>query len=277
MNRYCLLVVVVLMAFLAEASWYWPFGSSEEDASQEEKKEPPRLSELMEPASAHIENAFDLAAEGKSKEAIEEYRKALEELDKIEEAEPERSKTPEFASLRTKRAYVTQAIDSLIFVEVQQNAKAIAVTDTSELEKKLQEEADAKRKAAREKAKANAKAKAKSAANKARQATIVRLMQKKRFDQAEREIAKIFEEDPASITGLNLQAMLETQRGDFKAAEQALERAIEINPRSYHAYYNLAKLILERDPKNKTEARELYETGRAMGGEKNPQLEKLLK
>ena len=38
----------------AVASWYWPFSSDDE-------KKPPRVSELMEPASVMIDEAYDLA------------------------------------------------------------------------------------------------------------------------------------------------------------------------------------------------------------------------
>lgn len=329
MNRICILTSVVLMALLAEASWYWPFGSSDKET---EEKEPPRLSELMEPATSHIENAFDFAAEGKTKEAIEEYRKALEELDKIEEAEPERSQTPEFASLRTKRAYVTQAIESLLLAEVQENAKAVAVTDTTELEKKFREEREGKknkdsssaargiatkaegevqgegeevRKAEKKakakkpvKATANAKAKkpAKVEKPKAKKPAkaekpkakvkpepktpaekVMALIQSRRFEDADKEIEKMLSLKPHSEVALNLRAKNEIERGDLKAAEKALDQAIQSNPQSHYAYYNMVQLVLKQNPENKARARRYYETGRAVGGPKDENLEKLFK
>lgn len=325
MNRICILTAVVLMSLFAEASWYWPFGSSEEETQEE--KEPPRLSELMEPATTHIENAFDFAAEGKTKEAIEEYRKALTELDKIEEAEPERSQTPEFASLRTKRAYVTQAIESLLLAEVQQNAKAVAVTDTTELEKKLKEEIEGKKnkdssgaardiatkaegegqgegeevqkvrevknkpkakkpakvekqkaktkkptKVEKPKAKAKAKPEPKTPAEK-----VMVLIQSRRFEDADKEIEKMLSVKPHSEVALNLRAKNEIERGDLKAAEKALDQAIQSNPQSHYAYYNMVQLVLKLNPENKARARRYYETGRAVGGPKDENLEKLFK
>lgn len=336
------------MALSLEASWYWPFGSSDKDAKQEEK-DPPRLSELMEPATVHIENAFDFAAEGKTKEAIDEYRKALAELDKIEEAEPERSQTPEFASLRTKRAYVTQAIESLLLNEVQQNAKAIAVTDTTELEKKLKEEIEGKknkdisgaardiatkaegkvqgeggevRKVREVKAKPKAKAKVKTkdssgaardiatkdkAKPKAKPAPkakakakkpevkgkvkkevkkpepktpaekVMILIQERRFEDADKEIEKMLSLKPHSEVALNLRAKNEIERGDLNAAESALDQAIQSNPQSYFAYYNMVQLVIKKNPENKVRAKRYYETGRAVGGPKDENLEKLFK
>lgn len=126
------------------AAWYWPFGGDDE------KKSEPRLSELMEPASRLIDAASDFADEGKVSEAISEYHKALDELARIELENPERAARPEFATVRNKRAYIESAIDSLLMSQARQNAKAVAVTDTTELERKYAEE-----RAARAAAKAN--------------------------------------------------------------------------------------------------------------------------
>lgn len=134
----CLLVVAAF-ALNGEAAWYWPFGS---DGAKSGKA---RLSELMEAATVAIDNATDCAADGKTSEAIAEYRKALEELDKVERENPERAATSEFASVRNKRAYVNAAIDSLLMSQARDNAKAVAVTDTSDLEKRFAERRAAKR------------------------------------------------------------------------------------------------------------------------------------
>ena len=60
----CVLLAVLLVE-ISSASWYWPFGNDEE------KPEVPRLSELMEPASLAIDEASDLASQGKMSEAVE--------------------------------------------------------------------------------------------------------------------------------------------------------------------------------------------------------------
>lgn len=126
-------LAVVAFAATAEAAWYWPFGSGVGRGGKA------RLSEIMEDANAAIDNAADFAADGKTTEAIAEYRKALDELDKVERDNPERAATIEFASVRNKRAYVNAAIDSLLMAQARENAKAVAVTDTTELEKKFAE------------------------------------------------------------------------------------------------------------------------------------------
>ena len=121
--------LVLALCTGAEASWYWPFSSDDEE-------KPPRVSELMEPASVMIDEAYDLADEGKISEAVEKYRAALVELDRIEAENPDRVKEPEFNTLKNKRATVLAAIDSLLLSEAQDNARAIAVSDTTELQKK---------------------------------------------------------------------------------------------------------------------------------------------
>ena len=100
----------------ASGAWYWPFSSDDE--------KPPRVSELMEDASIMIDEAYDLAADGKTSEAVDKFREALAELDRIEAENPDRVKEPEFNTLKNKRATVTAAIDSLLLDEVQSNAKS---------------------------------------------------------------------------------------------------------------------------------------------------------
>jgi len=121
---------LLLAPLISQASWYWPFTSGSTN-------EPPRLSELMKPATTNIDAAADFAAEGKVKEAQECYRAAIAALEKIEWENPERAATPEFATVRNKRAYVNAALDTLLLEEARQNAKAVAVTDTSALEVRL--------------------------------------------------------------------------------------------------------------------------------------------
>ncbi|MBR4616600.1 MAG: hypothetical protein IKO55_13405, partial [Kiritimatiellae bacterium] len=104
--------LVLALCTGVEASWYWPFSSDDET-------KPPRVSELMEPASVMIDEAYDLADEGKISEAVEKYRAALAELDRIEAENPDRVKEPEFNTLKNKRATVRAAIDSLLLSEAQ--------------------------------------------------------------------------------------------------------------------------------------------------------------
>lgn len=132
MNKFFAFTLISFLSLTAPASWYWPFSSDE--------KEPPRLSELMEKASELIDEASDLAADGKVSESVAKYREALAELDRVESENPDRIDKPEFATLKTKRAYISAAIDSMLLSQAKQSARAIAVSDTGELEKKLKAE-----------------------------------------------------------------------------------------------------------------------------------------
>ena len=311
MKLLTILVSVSLSAGAAFGSWWWPFGGDDEP-------EPPRLSELLEKASLLIDDASDLAAEGKTAESVKKYREALVELDRVEGENPERAATPEFASLRNKRAYVKAAIDSMLLDEARDNVKAVSVTDTTELEKKFlalqasrkagvapPEEVDAQ---GRPKAQDQLKefveeerersVKTKKAAEKARAkrdpvgllreklATDPKnrklrirlageLMQREEIDDALKEIKLLLDEKPNDAAALNLRAACEAANGDLKAAQRTLVQAINNNPRDYNAYYNMANLELQKGEKLDS-ARRYYESGRAVGGPKDEELEKLL-
>ena len=290
------------MAGGAVASWYWPFGSSDDDAQAPVR----RLSELMEPASRLIDEASDLASEGKSQEAVEKYREALAELDRIEAENPERVASPEFSTVRNKRAYVNAAIDSLLLEQVKANAKAVAVSDTTALEKRLAEE-KAKASGGGEKPSAEAKeapaakpAEAKPSAKRpeakppqkpvakrpVRQAPARPLSRREQaiadiaagdYAAAELQIMEMLAEKPNSAMALNLKASMESAQGKYKEAERTLDQAITSNPRSYYAYYNMASLLLEVNPASKTMAGKYYRAGREVGGPPDPQLEAAVK
>ena len=141
MVRFGAFAVAATLSLGALGSWYWPFGSDDEEVI-------PRISELMEPASTNIDAATDFEFDGKFDEAIAGYEAALRELDKVEAEYPDQMDKPEFTTVKTKRAYVRAKIDTLKFLQVKENSKAVAVSDTTELEKKLAEEKAAAAKAA---------------------------------------------------------------------------------------------------------------------------------
>ena len=282
--------LVLALCTGVEASWYWPFSSDDET-------KPPRVSELMEPASVMIDEAYDLADEGKTSEAVEKYRAALAELDRIEAENPDRVKEPEFNTLKNKRATVRAAIDSLLLSEAQDNARTIAVSDTTELQKKY----DAKRrKATKMEERGAAKPEAESAdevtesvgevESPAEQPKVIELPQKPKSkmaialeDLAKRDFAaveltvkEILEEKPNDAAALNLRAAAEMAQGDAKAAEKTLDQAIHSNPRGYHAYYNMARLMAGLKG-NRSGAKHYYEAGRSLGGPVDAKLEELLK
>ena len=292
MSKFCFLASAVLLALAAQASWYWPFGSGEGDG-----KKAPRLSELMEGASTNIDAAVDFADEGKTTEAIEAYRRALAELDRVEQDSPDRVDKPEFATLRNKRAYVNAAIDTLLLGQIKANAKAVAVSDTTELEKKLAEEKAAKKD---EKGKEDQAAKETRAAKEAQEEKMVQEAKKPEpaarptrplslrdrviadiekgdWPAAELGISEMLAAKPNDSIALNLKAAMEVEQGKLKEAEATLDQAIMSNPRSPYAYYNMADIMLKRDPPNKDAARRYYETGRVMGGQKDERLEGALK
>ena len=248
MKRIYVLTVCALLAASAPASWCWPFGEDEPEADSAKR---PRLSELMEPASVLIDEATDLAEDGKSTEAVAKYREALKALDAIEVENADLANKPEYATLRNKRAYVNATIDSLLLMQVKSNARAVAVSDTTALERKLAEE----------KAKNSPRARA------------MRDLAAGDYDAADLVITGMLAEKPDDAAALNLRAVLETQRGNYKGAEAALDRAISVHPRSYHAYYNMARLILKAQANNRAGARRYYEAGRNVGGPRDERLE----
>ena len=285
MGKLCALVSVLAISCVAQASWYWPFGADGDE------KEVPRISTLMEPASRLIDEASDLAGDGKTSESVEKYRQALKELDRIEKENPERAKSAEFATLRNKRAYVNAAIDSMLMSQVKENAKAVAVSDTAELEKKLAEErAKDKPSAARPfgvEARSSGAKKAEPATAK-KPATQNAKPKTKReqamfdiangdFAAAEIVIGEMLEAKPNNAMALNLKATMEARQGKLKEAERTLDQAINSNPRSHFAYYNMAILMLQVNPDNTSAARRYYETGRTYGGPKDESLEALFK
>ena len=131
MRRVLFLVVPLCVAMLAHGSWYWPFGSKEDDPS-----EPLRLHRLLEEANNYIEIAEDEAMKGDGEKALENYRLALGELDRVERENPERAETAEFSPLRNKRAACVAAMDAIRFAQVNDNERAVSVTDTRALQKK---------------------------------------------------------------------------------------------------------------------------------------------
>ena len=300
MERFGVLICAFALAMSACASWYWPFGSDEDEPDKV------RLSTLMEPATELIDEASDLAADGKVQESVEKYRKALEELDRIEMENPERAQTQEFATIRNKRAYVNAAIDAMLLSQVRSNAKVVAVTDTTELEKKLAAERNPKKDEAKkgeekkvERVEKVAKVERVEKVDEAVKAEVketvreVAAVKDERpaagkdriaydiahgdFKDAESVIAAMLREKPKDPKALNLRAALESSRGNLKEAEAALDQAIMSNPRDHYAYYNMALLVLRADPSRQAVARRYYETGRAVGGPEDPELEELLK
>lgn len=225
-------VIASALAYGVQAAWYWPFGSDEE-------QDLPRLSKLMEPASLEIDEAADAVADGKTNEAVEHYRKALAALEQIERENPERAATPEFATVRIKRAYVNAAIDSILLAQARDNAKAVAVTDTTELEKKFA----AKRATAKptaESTKKNAEVsppklekqvEAYVEQDRARVKKTEKVAAKVKAEKAvDREIKTLLEKDPKNRRARLLQAGEDIRNEDYSAAKLTIRALLEEKP-----------------------------------------------
>ena len=245
MKQLISLLLVLALSPWGYGSWFWPFSSDDEA--------PPRVSELLEPASIMIDEAYDLAADGKTSEAVEKFRSALRELDRVEMENPDRVQEPEFNTLKNKRATVTAAIDSLLLNEVQTNAKPIAVTDTTELQQKYDQRLGSSLAAENQVA-------GDANSEKASRPTVdgvVAYLRKRDYASADRAVRELLVAKPNDAVALNLRAAVEIAMNRTKNAETILDQAIMHNPRSYYAYYNMARLKL-RTKVNEEAARRYY-------------------
>ena len=104
-------------------------------AKEKEKK----VSELMKDANDFMSKAQTSYVDGSAKEAIELYRKALAEIARVEEGNPKRASSSEFAPVRFRKALCETEIDRIMLEEVNATARTVAVTDTTALEAKRAE------------------------------------------------------------------------------------------------------------------------------------------
>lgn len=103
------------------------------------KEKPPReptVTELLVDVNEMMSDASAAYVDGKAKEAIETYRKAMLALDRIEDANPVRATGNEFAPVRFRRALCETEIDRIMLEEMNATARTVTVTDTSALEEK---------------------------------------------------------------------------------------------------------------------------------------------
>lgn len=281
------------LSLSAPAAWYWPF-----DFDPDSTNKPPRLHRLLEKANEYIELAEDEALDGNGDKAIENYRLALKELDRVEAENPDRAESPEFAPLRNKRATCSAAIDSIRFAQVNENRRAVAVSNTSDLERKwrikhglqtLADEAFAKREAAKTNAAAQASSPVPAAATNAPSAKTppgaisydARLKEALAevrggdYATADRLLDGLEKERPDDLNLLLIRSAAQVGAGSLFAARRTLERAMKAHPKSYLPCYNLANLVLRLN-ENLAVARDYYEQGRALGGPRNEALERRL-
>lgn len=310
LRRLHALLRTLLLSFLVlgaaascSAAWYWPF-----DFNPDSTNKPPRLHRLLEKANDYIELAEDEALSGEGDKAIENYRLALSELDRVEAENPERADSPEFAPLRNKRATCTAAIDAIRFEQITLNARAVALTNTKELEKKWRRKhnlltpediAEDKAEEARKKAEKDAKAekdgegdgqvarenkdgtatprRAKDGASfESRRTEALNALRRQDYAAADALLKELAAERPDDLQTALMSAAAEAGRGRDHAARRTLEAAMKAHPESYLPCYNLASITLKLG-EPVAEARRFYEKGRALGGPRNEALEENLK
>lgn len=294
------LLLLVVLPQQVFASWYWPF-----DFDPDSTNKPPRLHRLLEKANEHIELAEDEALEGNGDKAVEQYRLALRELDRVELENPDRAESPEFAPLRTKRASCSAAIDAIRFAQVDENERAVSVTDTRELEKRWRKkhgmmtpEDMAETPPARPSSPKEPPAKSREStgvqvakssnvgpvaketaldSESAEQLQLV-IQQIRRGDYAAADLLldRLVQRHPTDLRLLLLRAAAQSGTGSNYAARRTLEKAVAAHPESYLPHYNLATLAL-RLGEGVESARQHYQRGRAVGGPRNDALENSLK
>ena len=296
------LLLVCGVAVSASAAWYWPF-------DPDSTNKPPRLHRLLEQANEYIELAEDEALDGNGDKAIENYRLALKEIDRVELENPDRADTAEFAPLRNKRATCSAAIDAIRFAQVNENERAVAVSNTTKLERRwrlkhglqtLADEIFAREEAAKTNktdsatntvtnatntvtsatTNALAAADAPAATNAVTTATLgdaLKAVRAGAYAEAERMLDVLEKAKPGDLNVLLIRAAAQAGAGSLYAARRTLERAAKAHPKSYLPLYNLAHLTLQIDAGDQIVARALYEKGRALGGPQDAALEGKLK
>lgn len=261
--RHSILILALSLCAVAQASWYWPF-DHESDTNA-----PPRLHRLLEKANDYIELAEDQALEGEGDKAIELYRQALDELDRVERENPDRAEKPEFAPLRNKRATCAAAIDAIRFAQVEENERAVTVTDTRELQKKWRKKHGLANPQDNPEKKPS---KARMTFEEKRQDALAEI-RRGDFEAADLILSELLKERSSDLHTLLLRAVAQIGLEHHEEARRALERAMRAHPKSYLPYYNLAALTLKLG-EDVESAREYYEMGRQVGGPVNPALEK---
>ena len=302
---FMLSAVLACVVMPVRAAWYWPFGEDEDSADAK-----PRLHRLLENANDLIEQAEDAALDGDAEKALELYNSALTNLVDVAAKNPDRAEKPEFAPLRNKIAATSAAIDSIRFAQVNQNIRAIAVTDTTELQKKYDEEQAKKKgqKLLEEKKKeekkvdpapktpeksenkppavrpsdsavpapikqSNSAKPVKVAGLDEKLQTALNEIQSKDFAAADLLLADLEKERPNDLNVLILRAAAQNGLKYHLAARRTLEKAMRAHPKHYLPYYNLAYLMFKLDGEGAASARQYYELGRTLGGPQDLRLE----
>ena len=275
-----LLLAICLASASAANAWDW-FGLKPYDEADTNR--PPRLHRLLEKANDFIELAEDEAMHGNGDKALEYYREALGELDRIERENPERAETSEFAPLRNKRATCTAAIESIRFAQVNDNLRAVTVSESAELRKKYNKkhgiaqpsedgEKPKPQKAGDGVAKNQSQGSEKDKEWRTRLKQAYDLVKARDYAAADLVLVELLEARPKDLEALLLKAAAQCGVGSVEAARSTLEKANRAHPKSYVPYYNLAYVALDLG-EGAASAREYYDLGRNVGGPRDPRLE----
>lgn len=93
-----------------------------------------KVSELLKESNEMMAQAQDACLEGDTNKGLELYRKALEEIERVEMENPQRVASSEFAPVRFRKAMCETEIDRLMLGDLEGSSRTVAVTDTRELE-----------------------------------------------------------------------------------------------------------------------------------------------
>ncbi|MBR1870332.1 MAG: tetratricopeptide repeat protein [Kiritimatiellae bacterium] len=275
MIRFHTMFAVILCTGAAFA--FWPFSSGEA------KPKPPRLHELLATANDLIEEAEDYTMEGNADEALSTYRKALEELARIAEENPERAETQEFAPLRHKIAAVSAAIDNIRFDQVNKNSRPVVLTDTSALEEKYAKKHNlaSLRRQTNQEAKtpaAQAGVQVEEASKEPPPPTVGAAREALAAGNAEEAVRiadAVLAAKPGNLNAFVAKAAAQSAAGQADEAKKTLIHAYKANPKSPVPFYNLARVELAGG--DKTAAKRFYLAALQLGGKKDPALEEALK
>jgi tetratricopeptide (TPR) repeat protein len=216
------------------------------------KEKEPKVSELLKEANELMSQAQEAYVTGESKRSLELYRKALEEIARVERENPRRVSSSEFAPVRFRKALCETEIDRIMLDEVSSSARTVAVTDTSALEakraerKKAAETNNVPEAAVRLTAKTEAgvqapaaDAAAVSGAGKPAEGLNIKeelewakdMLSVDRFDAAEVPLLKVLKAEPENRDARLLMALSRLQQGRHNDAAVVLDDLMEDNPR----------------------------------------------
>ena len=217
-----------------------PSKPEEKKTVEKKKGKPKKVSELLAKANELMADAQGAYMDGESKKAIELYREAVKEIDRVEEENADRVDSSEFAPVRFRRALCETEIDRIMLEDVSSSARTIALTDTSALEKKR-----AERKRAAE---SNHVEDAAIKLSSRKSASELRIEEKKaEADAKKKEREKQPKAEPAASTREELAFAKDMyEMGRLKNAENSLVKVLRSDPENRQARFLLA-LVQLRD------------------------------